>query len=104
MTRPVPISKQIEDLRSELALLKMAQDRLSNVACLGMVLRSSGLEVLGYDGPARYELGRAVQCELCGKLLDVSDRGYELKLLSKTWGWRYGYLHQECFQKATRLD
>lgn len=101
MSRPTPLSRQLEDIRSEVEVLREAQDRLSNVARLQMALSHCGLEVLGYEGPARYELGRVVQCELCGDLVTVEDMGYELRLRSKAWGPRYGYLHKECFERIT---
>lgn len=103
MTRPTPLSRQIEDLRSDLEILRSAQDRLFNVARLHAALAHYGLEVLGYEGPARYELSRVVQCELCGEPLDVTDIGYELRFRSKAWGPRYGYVHKECFDRATRI-
>ncbi|MDW5563596.1 MAG: hypothetical protein SA339_10255 [Methanomassiliicoccus sp.] len=64
------------------------------------VLGHHGLEVLGYEGPARYELGRIVQCELCGDLVTVEDFGFELRLRSKALGPRYGYVHKDCFERT----
>lgn len=102
MTRPIPLSKQIEDLRGEVEVLRLAQDRLANISILQAALSHNGLEVLGDEGPARYEVGHIVQCELCGDLVTVEDIGYELRLRSKAWGPRYGYLQKECFERATR--
>lgn len=98
------LSGCIEDLRSEMEVLREAQDRLCNVARLQAILGVHGLEIFGYDGPARYELGRIVQCELCGDLVTVEDISYELRLRSKVWGPRFGYVHKECFQQATRME
>jgi hypothetical protein len=98
------LSAKLDELRADYELLRAAQDKLVNISLLGVALRPSGLEVLSYDGPARYELGRVVRCELCGEIVDVSDRAHELRLLSRTWGPRYGYVHKECFERATRLE
>lgn len=103
MMRPTPLARQVEDLRSDLELLRSAQDRLFNVARLQTALVHYGLEVLGYEGPARYGLSRIVQCELCGELLDVTDIGYELRLRSKAWGPQYRYIHKKCFERATNF-
>lgn len=83
--------------------LRLAQDRLANISMLQAALGHHGLEVLGYEGPARYEVGRVVQCEICGDLVTVEDMGYELRLRSKAWGPRYGYMHKECFERMTLL-
>lgn len=104
MSKTIPLQRQIEDLRDEVEVLRLAQDRLANVARLQVALLSSGLEVLGYEGPSRYDLGHITQCELCGEPLDVLSISYELFLRSKAWGLRYGYVHRECFNEATRTD
>jgi hypothetical protein len=104
MTRSRPLQKQLEDLRSDVEVLRLAQDRLQNLTRLQIALMHTGLEVLGYDGPVRYELDHVTQCELCGGPIEVSDRGYELRLRSKAWGPRYGYVHRECFNEATRTE
>jgi hypothetical protein len=101
MSKVIPIQRQIEELREEVEVLRLAQDRLANVARLQVALLSSGLEVLGYDGPSRYDLGHITQCELCGEPVDDLSVSYELFLQSKAWGLRYGYVHRECFEGAT---
>lgn len=103
MSKVISIQRQIEDLREEVEVLRLAQDRLYNVMRLQMALMDSGLEVLGYDGPSRYDLGHITQCELCGEPLDVLTASYELRLRSKAWGLRYGYVHRECFARATEF-
>jgi len=75
-----------------------------NTSLLGVALRPCGLEVLSYEGLARYEPGRTCQCELCGELVDVSDMGYEFRLYSRAWGPRYGYVHKGCFDQAVRME
>jgi len=104
MSRAIPIRRQIEELRGEVEVLRLAQDRLANVARLQVALMSSGLEVLGYDGPSLYDLGHITQCELCGEPVDTLSVSYELFLRSKAWGLRYGYVHRECFEEAALKD
>jgi hypothetical protein len=104
VTRPRTLQRQIEDLQSDVESLRVSQDRLHNTMRLQGALAHTGLEVLGYSGPARYELGHVTQCELCGELFDVTERGFELRLRSKAWGPRYGYVHRECFNEATRTE
>ncbi|MDW5562789.1 MAG: hypothetical protein SA339_06130 [Methanomassiliicoccus sp.] len=89
------LSRRVEELRSEVELLRGAQDRLHNVMRLQGVLRYHGLEVLGQEGPVRYELGPIVQCDLCEDLVNVEDLGFELRLRSRAWGPRHWYLHKE---------
>jgi hypothetical protein len=102
VTRPRTLQKQIEDLQSDVESLRISQDQLQNTMRLQGALAHTGLEVLGYGEPARYELGHVTQCELCGELFDVTERGFELKLRSKAWGPRYGYAHWEWFNDVTR--
>ncbi|NLT36753.1 MAG: hypothetical protein GXX95_01145 [Methanomassiliicoccus sp.] len=104
MSKVIPIHRQIEDLREEVEVLRLAQDRLYNVMHLQMALKDSGLEVLEYDGPSRYDLGHVTQCELCGEPLDVLTVSYELFLRSKAWGLRYGYVHRVCFEQVLRME
>jgi hypothetical protein len=68
---------------------------------LQAALGHCGLEVLGYEGPARYEVGRVVQCEICEDLVTVEDTGYELRLRSKVWGATVWVCPQGCFERAT---
>ncbi|MDW5564149.1 MAG: hypothetical protein SA339_13100 [Methanomassiliicoccus sp.] len=89
------------ELRSEVELLREAQDRLHNVMKLQGVLGHHGLEVLGYEGPAPYGPNGIVQCELCGDLLDVTDVRFVLSLQSMTYGRHHGYAHRDCFERAT---
>lgn len=100
MSKVIPLQRQIEELREEVKVLRLAQDRLANMARLQVALKSTGLEVLGYDGPSRYDHDHITLCELCGEPLDVLSVGYELFLRSKAWGLRYGYVHRECFEEA----
>ena len=44
------------------------------------------LRILGYEGPARYDLGQALHCGLCGELLDVTD----ISIMSSASGARQG--------------
>lgn len=83
MTRPTPLSRQVEDLRSELELLRSAQDRMFNVARQTAVLSHCSLEVLGHKSPARYELCEVVQCKVCDDLVIVKDIGYGCDLSSR---------------------
>lgn len=104
MSKVISLQRQIEDLRDEVEVLRLAQDRLANVKRLQVALLSSGLEVLGYEGPSRYDLGHITQCELCGEPVDDLSVSYELFLRSKAWGLRYGYVHRECFQEKTSTE
>lgn len=81
VTRPTPLSSQVEELRSE--LLRNAQDRLLNIARLQAALAHNGIEVLGYDGSARYELSNVVQCGLCGSYKTLKYAGLNVDNLSE---------------------
>lgn len=89
------------DVRGETKASPGAHDRC-NTAGLRTAFLGRGLEVLGYEGPARYELGQALQCELCGSPVDVTDMGYELRLQDDAEGPRLGYVHQDCLERTTQ--
>ncbi|MBI0582460.1 MAG: hypothetical protein JET69_05530 [Methanomassiliicoccales archaeon] len=97
----VVVLRRIADLQGELEMLRRSQDRLRDIAHLQFVLGVHGLEVLDYEGPAFYELGRVAQCEICGELVNEDDKAYELRVRSRAFGPRFGYLHKECFEEVT---
>src|SRR5690606_31277547 len=103
MSKVITLQRQIEDLREEVGVLRLAQDRLANVARLQLALISTGLEVLGYDGPSRYDFGHVTQCELCGEPLNVLTVSYALFLRSRACGLGYGFIHRECFDRVTSV-
>lgn len=92
----------IEELQEDMEDLRLAHAAIANTTRLNEILRPHGVEVLEYEGPARYELGRPLRCEICGEPIDVTHLAYELRLMSAAWGPRFGYLHQQCFDLATR--
>lgn len=98
------VLRRIADLQGELDMLRRSQDRLRDIARLQFVLGVHGLEVLDYDGPAFYDLEDVVQCEICGDLVGEDDKAYELRVSSRAFGPRFGYLHKECFERAARIE
>jgi hypothetical protein len=84
--RPMP--SRFAELQVELEDLRIEQKRMSNVDRLQEVLRPHGIVVDGYDGPSFWDLGRVLQCELCGELIDATELAYELRLWSMAWGRR----------------
>jgi len=89
------------DVRGEAKASPGARERC-DAAGLRMALLGRGLEVLGYEGPARYELGQALHCELCGSTVEVTDMGYELRLQDEAEGPRLGYVHENCLERTTQ--
>jgi hypothetical protein len=80
------------------------ESRLNEMISLINRIGLEELDRYSFEGPARFELSHVTQCEPCGKLFDVSDRGYELRLRSIAWGPKYGYAHRECFDQITRIE
>lgn len=87
------LRREIRELREDLTLLRLAQDRLANVAMLNAEL--SGRGIISYDGPARFDLPHAIVCEHCRSPVD--GLGYELRLSRGR-----AYLCKECFDELTR--
>jgi hypothetical protein len=102
MSRPRPTQELINELRNDLEELRFSQDRMMYVSRLRAAMAGRGVDVLWYEGPARYELDREVECELCNEPLSVLEVGYELWLSSEAWGPRYGYVHKGCFDRLAR--
>lgn len=93
--------RRVEGLRGGTKASPGAHDRCS-AAGLRTALLGCDLEVLGCEGPARYELGQKLHCELCGSPVDVTDMGYELRLQDDDEGPRLGYVHQDCLERTTQ--
>jgi hypothetical protein len=90
---PDELRREMRELREDLTLLRLAQDRLANVAMLNAELFGRG--IIGYEGPARFDLPHAIVCEHCRSPVD--GLGYELRLSRGR-----AYLCKECFDEATR--
>lgn len=87
------LRREIRELREDVTLLRLAQDRLANVSMLNAVLPGRG--VIGYEGPCRFDLSHGIICEGCGGRIE--NLGYELRLHRGR-----AYLCKECFDEAIR--
>ena len=86
--------RELRELREDLTLLRLAQDRLANVSMLNAALPGRG--VIGYEGPCRFDLPRALVCEGCG--CQIEDLGYELHLHRGR-----EYMCRECYLEVTSI-
>ncbi len=64
------------EVREDLTLLQLVQDRLANVSMLNAAL--PGRSIISYEGPCRFALPQPPVCVDCGGRID--DLGYELRL------------------------
>lgn len=87
------LRREVRELREDLTLLRLAQDRLANVSMLNAAL--PGRSVISYEGPCRFDMPRALVCEGCGERID--NLGYELQLHRGR-----AYLCKECFGNLPR--
>ena len=87
------LRREIRELREDLTLLRLAQDRLANISMLNAALPSRG--IIGYDGPVRFDLPYAIICEHCGSPID--GMGYEIRLPRGR-----AHLCKGCFDETTR--
>jgi hypothetical protein len=88
------LKREVRELREDLTLLRLAQDRLANVAMLNAALPDRG--VIGYEGPCRFVLPQPPVCVSCGGRID--NLGYELRLHRGR-----AHLCRECFREATTI-
>jgi hypothetical protein len=84
--------RELRELREDLALLRLAQERLENVTMLNAAL--SGLGVIGYEGPCLFDLPKPTVCVICGAR--INHLGYELQLHRGR-----AHLCKGCFSEVT---
>lgn len=89
------LRREVRELREDLTLLRLAQERLANVSMLNAALPGRG--VIGYEGPSRFALPRPPVCLDCGGRID--GLGYELRLHRGR-----SHLCRECFREATSIE
>ena len=89
---PDELKREVRELREDLTLLRLAQDRLANISMLNAALPGRG--VIGYEGPCHFDMPRALVCEGCGAQID--NLGYELRLHRGRV-----YICRECFKETT---
>ncbi len=89
----------IREMAQGIADLRLDLERVGNIRLLNATTKPLGIEVLDYLGPAKFSLGHHIRCEMCCDRVYTSQQAYELRILSATWGPRYGYMHKGCFLK-----
>lgn len=90
----VELRREIRELREDVTLLRLAQDRLANISMLNAALPGRG--IMSYEGPCRFALPQPPVCASCGGRID--NLGYELRLHRGR-----AHLCRECFRDATTI-